>query len=127
MQKQQFTNGNFRGSRFALAALRKHEASIMATLHGILAELGIEQPAMHPEREASRQTSWITDEEFTPVEGKAYELAFGKIRHAGEERALIKRVRIDGPTRGQWFDLDEGRPLDSDLHAFNVRAFRELT
>ena len=98
----------------------------MATLHGILAELGIEPPAMHPERDASHHTDWITDEEFAPIEGKAYELAFGKILHAGEERPLIKRVRIDGPTRDNWFDLDAGRPLDSDLHAFNVRAFRKL-
>jgi hypothetical protein len=98
----------------------------MATLHGILAELGIEPPAMHPERATARQSGWIVDEEFVPVEGKTYELAFGKIRHAGEEKHVIKRVRIDGPTRAQWFDLDEGRALDSDLHSFNIKAFRQL-
>jgi hypothetical protein len=98
----------------------------MATLHGILAELGIEPPVMHPERATAHQTGWIIDEEFAPVEGKTYEIAFGKIRHAGEERHMIKRVRIDGPVRAQWFDIDEGRALDSDLHAFNIKAFRQL-
>lgn len=98
----------------------------MATLHGILAELGIEPPILHPEREV-RYAQWITNEKFIPVEGRSYELAFGKIRYAGEERHVIKRVRIDGPAPGNWFDLDEGRPLDSDLHAFMVKAFRPLT
>jgi len=98
----------------------------MATLHGILAELGIESPAMHPERTATGPSGWIIDEEFVPLEGKSYELAFGKIRYAGEDKHVIKRVRIDGPTRAQWIDLDEGRVLDSDLHSFNIKAFRQL-
>jgi hypothetical protein len=98
----------------------------MATLHGILAELGIEAPAMHPERATAHTSAWIVDEEFVPAEGKTYEIAFGKIRRAEEERHVIKRVRIDGPTRSQWLDLDAGRALDSDLHAFNIKAFRQL-
>jgi hypothetical protein len=102
------------------------EALIMTTLHSLLAELGIEQPAMHSAPDAHSRSHWITDEEFAPVEGKSYELAFGRILHAGEERPVTRRVRIDGPTRNQWFDLDAGHALDSDLQAFNVRAFREL-
>lgn len=98
----------------------------MSTLHGILAELGIDQPVMHPERPMPHPSAWMADEKFMPVEGKSYELAFGKIRYAGQERHVIKRVRIDGPESRNWFDIDEGRPLDSDLRAFMVKAFRQL-
>ena len=49
----------------------------MATLHGILAELGIENPLMHPEPDASRASEWIVDRAFVPVEGKSYKLAYG--------------------------------------------------
>lgn len=100
----------------------------MATLHGILAELGIENPAMHPEREVSRdrKSKWIVDEIFLPVEGESYELAFGKLFFDGEHRHVIKRVRIAGSQAGDWFDLDEGKPLDKNLQTAAVKAFRRI-
>jgi hypothetical protein len=96
----------------------------MATLHGILAELGIENPAMHPEREAPHQSDWIVDEIFVPVEGKSYQVTYGKILYGGEFRPVVKRIRIDGPQPGDWFDLDEASPLDRELQAHAVKGFR---
>src|SRR6478609_7251785 len=95
----------------------------MATLHGILAELGIENPAMHPEREMEHETShasadegdWITDEKFMPVFGKSYQLIFAKLNFDGQQRHVLKRIRADGPTPDQWFDLNAGEPLEKDL------------
>lgn len=106
----------------------------MATLHGILAELGIEHPTMHPEREAHHEVSpdidaaggWIVDEEFAPVVGRTYQLAFGRIPFGGEHKPVLKSVRIDGATPDQWFDIDEERRLDQALHAFPVKAYRQI-
>lgn len=94
----------------------------MATLHGILAELGITSP----EREPQHASHWVVDEDFTPEPGKSYELAFGRIPFAGEYRQVLKQVRIDGPSRNDWFDLDEQTPLDLELHEYPVKAFRPL-
>jgi hypothetical protein len=96
----------------------------MASLHGILAELGIENPLMHPEREPAHAHAWVVDEEFIPLIGNSYELAFGRIAFGGEDKPLIKRVRIDGP--GEWFDLDTQAPVDRVLLAQPVKAFRLL-
>jgi hypothetical protein len=98
----------------------------MSTLHGLLAELGIEDPAMHPEREAPHQHKWIVHEKFLPVEGKSYELAFGKILFAGELKHVVKRIRIAGPTPDGWIDLDAAKPLDKALQACEVKAFRPI-
>jgi hypothetical protein len=95
------------------------------TLHGILAELGIARPEAHPEREP-HASDWTVNEKFSPVQGKTYELAFGKIHYAGEEKHVIKRVRITGPTRNDWIDLDAAKPLDKALQAHEVKAFRPL-
>jgi hypothetical protein len=96
----------------------------MATLHGILAELGIENPDMHPEREIHPASQWVVEQEFIPVIGKSYELAYGHILRGGVQQKVIKRVRIDGPTPVAWFDLDEQQALDPDLHGHPVQAFR---
>lgn len=98
----------------------------MASLHGILAELGIENPVMHPEREASHVSDWVLDLQFHPQTGHSYELAFGKVLFNGEHQPVVRRVRIDGPTPDQWFDLDEQAPLDRELQLSPVRAFREI-
>lgn len=118
----------------------------MATLHGVLAELGIEAPFMHPEREfhegkAQRgaqgegadtqeiHSQWVVDQMFLPVEGRSYEIAYGAIPYgaeSGKTRHVIKRIRIDGPTADHWHDLDSGRPLDPELHEYAVRAYRPL-
>ncbi len=96
----------------------------MVSLHGILAELGIENPAMHPEREPHHASQWVVDENFTPIEGRSYELAFGRIPFGGEHQHVIRRVRIDGPTPDHWFDLDVDKPLDRSLRVYPVKAFR---
>jgi hypothetical protein len=95
----------------------------MSTLHGILSELGIAPPETHPEREP-HAPQWIVNEKFTPIQGKTYELAYGKIHFAGEEKHVIKRVRITGPAPDSWFDLDAAKPLDKALQAHEVKAFR---
>jgi hypothetical protein len=96
----------------------------MATLHGILAELGIENPDMHPEREIHPASQWVVEQDFTPITGKSYELAYGHIPFGSESQKVIKRVRIDGPTPADWFDLDAQKPLDPGLHGYPVQAFR---
>jgi hypothetical protein len=98
----------------------------MATLHGILAELGIENPSMHPEREALHQPQWIIDEEFVPIEGASYDITFGKILFHGEQRHVVKRIRVDGRAPDMWFDLGEGKPLDAELRTYAVKAFRSV-
>lgn len=98
----------------------------MATLHGILAELGIENPVMHPEREIHHASQWVVDEDFIPVIGKSYELAFGRIPFGGDDKHVIRRVRIDGMDAHDWFDLDRQQPMDDALRAYPVRAFRLL-
>lgn len=99
----------------------------MATLHGILAELGIEKPAMHPEREIPGASRWILDQLFIPIQGKSYEITYGKVAiDDGAPRHVIKKIRIDGPTASDWFDLGENKPLDKRLQALTVRGFRPI-
>jgi len=103
----------------------------MATLHGVLAELGIEAPFMHPEREAHGaqehgRSQWVVDQAFTPAAGRSYEIAYGAIPYGGENRPVVKRVRIDGQSPDSWFDLDAGKPLDSELQHYAVRGYRPL-
>ena len=99
----------------------------MNTLHGILAELGIDTPDMHPEREFHPETHWVVDEDFHPIAGKIYEVAFGRIAFAGESKHVIKRLRIDGPRPQDWFDLDTRHALAAGLRPYPVKAFRLLT
>ena len=98
----------------------------MDTLHGILAELGIAPPTLHPEREVHPEQHWIVDEPFEPVPGEAYELAYGKVLVDGGERHIIKRVRIDSVAPAAWLDLDTGALLDPELQALPVRGYRIL-
>jgi len=98
----------------------------MATLHGILAELGIENPVMHPDREEGHETGWIVDEKFEPVVGKTYQIAFGRVPFERELRNVIRTVRIDGPEPEQWFDVDEQRRLEDGLNLHSIKAFRRI-
>lgn len=94
----------------------------MGTLHGVLAELGIEAPHMH-----AGSAQWVTGQPFSPLEGRSYELAYGTTPHGGDDgdsRVLVKRVRIDGP--GDWYDLDADAPLAAELRERAVHAFREI-
>ncbi len=93
----------------------------MATLHGILAELGIEMPALHPEREITSGPQWMIDQPFRPELDASYEIVLGD-----EQRHARKTVRIDGPQPGDWYDLDDERLLAPELAALPVRAFRRL-
>lgn len=96
----------------------------MGTLRGILAELGIAIPSMHPEPEIPHATGWVLNEPFAPVIGQTYDLTFGKILFDGEDKHVVKRVRIKGRAPSDWIDVGEGRPLHSDLHNCPVRGFR---
>lgn len=97
----------------------------MATLHGILAELGIEYPSMHPEREVP-QTDWVFDEAFNPAQGSTYEVVFAKLNFDGQHRHVLKRIRVDGPARDQWIDLDHMEAIDDDLQESIVKAYRPM-
>jgi hypothetical protein len=99
----------------------------MVSLHGILAELGLEpsaRPAQHPDPALDGQ--WTTEPRFDPIEGASYELAFTRIPVRDNARPVIKRVRIDGPSAEDWFDLEAQRPLDRALYAYTVKAYRRL-
>jgi hypothetical protein len=98
----------------------------MATLHGILAELGIESPTLHPEREVTHRSSWVVDEDFIPQPGKSYEIAFGRIPFGGQDKHVIRRVRVESVSPSGWIDQDSGNPLDPELAAYPVKAFRVL-
>lgn len=98
----------------------------MATLHGILTELGIENPVIHPDHEEGHQTGWIVDQTFEPVIGKTYQLAFGRVPFGREMRNVIRTVRIDGPEPEQWFDVDEGKRLEAGLNLLSIKAFRQI-
>lgn len=99
----------------------------MATLHGILAELGIENPFMHPEREIPHEADWTTGANFSPEEGKSYEVVLAQAQPGEQYKHVLKRIRADGPTPGDWFDLDDQEMLDRELQASTVNAFRPLT
>lgn len=98
----------------------------MASLHGILAELGIEAPFMHPEREVPHPDDWITSEHFAPVVGKTYEVAYGRLAIDERQAAVIRRIRVDGPAPQEWLDLDSMEPLPAQLQALPVKAYRRL-
>src|SRR3569623_805907 len=101
----------------------------MATLHGILAELGIEAPHMHAGDEQEEAGQWVIDRPFAPVEGRSYELAYGAVPYGdtdGDPRPLLTRVRIAGPHIDDWYDLEAGALLAPELRDYAVRGFREL-
>jgi hypothetical protein len=98
----------------------------MSALHSLLAELGIEEPTMHPEREAQHQHAWVVNQPFSPLQGKSYDVTYGKIDFRGEEKHVLKKIRIDGPAPTDWYDLEEQQSLDPTLHALPVKGFREI-
>jgi hypothetical protein len=98
----------------------------MSTLHGILAELGIDSTATRPEREVSYTSQWVVDEDFIPQAGKSYEIAFGRVPFAGHEQNVTRRVRVEHVSTSGWIDQESGNPLDPELAALPVKAFRVL-
>lgn len=99
----------------------------MANLHGLLAELGLANPEMHPERDLSHESDWVVDQAFMPEPGQCYELAYGRVRLHGRDAYARVRIRADGILPSQWFDLDAGRALDPALQALPVRAYRPIS
>ena len=98
----------------------------MSTLNGLLAELGLSNPEMHPEREAPHEAEWVVDQPFSPEAGQCYELAYGKVSLHGHDAHVRVRIRADGSAPSQWLDLDEGKPLAPELQAYPVRAYRPI-
>lgn len=98
----------------------------MSTLNGLLAELGLANPEMHPERDVSQETEWIVNQPFVPTIGQCYEVAYGKVSQHGRERYARARIRIDGAQPSQWFDLDEGQVLAPFFQDCPVRAYRPI-
>lgn len=99
----------------------------MTNLHGLLAELGLATPEMHPERDVSHDAEWVVDQPFSPQPGQCYELAYGKVMLHGRDIHVRARIRADGTRPTQWFDLDEGQILDPTLQALPVRAYRPIS
>lgn len=99
----------------------------MGTLHSILAELGIDNPVMHPEREPGHETGWIEDENFEPIIGRTYQIAFGRVPFGRELKNVMRTLRIDGPEPEQWFDVNEGKYLEKGLNLHSVKAYRQLS
>lgn len=99
----------------------------MANLHGLLAELGLANPEMHPERDVSHDSEWVVDQPFMPESGQCYELAYGKVTLHGREISVRARIRADGETPSQWIDLEQGQALDPTLQALPIRAYRPIS
>ena len=99
----------------------------MSILNGLLAELGLADPEMHPEREAAHDTDWIIDRPFNPEPGQCYEVAFGKVVLQGREVYSRARIRIEGQMPSQWYDLDHDNWLAPELQSYPVRAFRPIS
>ncbi|MBI1891927.1 MAG: hypothetical protein HYS18_14870 [Burkholderiales bacterium] len=98
----------------------------MSTLHGILTELGIERPALHADPEFMGHTDWISDLSFHPLPGHIYEVAFGQSPITDRDDLVIKRVRTDAASPGQWVDADTAALLPSSLREMPIVAFRAL-
>lgn len=96
----------------------------MMSLNGILAELGLAHPTGQPDPTMDRE--WTTEPRFHPEEGQCYELAFARIPQREGEPLVVKKVRADGPSAADWFDLDAQGPLDRRLYAYTVKAWRPL-
>ncbi len=98
----------------------------MMSLHGILAELGLARTPDPLQTALAPDSQWVTGGRFEPEEGACYELAFLRIPPRADEALVIKRVRADGPSAVDWFDLDARRPLARELYAYAVKAWRRL-
>lgn len=97
----------------------------MMSLHGILAELGLARPVLQQE-DPLHEGEWTTEPRFDPEDGACYELLFSRIPPRAGEPPVIKRVRADGPSAADWFDLETQQPLDRKLYAYAVKAYRRL-
>lgn len=98
----------------------------MANLHGLLVELGLADPEMHPEREVPHD-DWVVDRPFVPDAGQCYELAYGKVILQGHETPARVRIRADGDSPSQWIDLENGQVIDPALQTLPVRAYRPIS
>jgi|GEM_PF-1850163 len=97
----------------------------MMSLNGILAELGLARPLPRQGDDAPAG-DWITEQRFVPEDGACYELLFSRIPPRAGEPPVTKRVRADGPSAADWFDLEAQQPLDRKLYAYAVKAYRRL-
>ena len=96
----------------------------MTNLHGFFAELGIEAPRLHPEREHADE--WSDETPFVPQRGETYDIAYGRLTLDGKMEPVVRRVRIDGKSPNQWYDLDGEHVLDPALQALPVQAYRRV-
>lgn len=98
----------------------------MMSLQGILNELGLGRAPEQRQGAHAPHPQWMSGGRFEPEEGACYELAFSRIPPREGEGLVVKRVRADGPSAADWFDLDTRQPLERELYAYAVKAWRRL-
>ncbi|QDD64295.1 hypothetical protein EJD96_09015 [Herbaspirillum seropedicae] len=70
--------------------------------------------------------NWINDRAFVPQVGRCYQLYFGELSHQGKLGHWYAAIRADGVQPFEWIELETQIPLDPQLAAYVVRAYREL-
>jgi hypothetical protein len=96
----------------------------MATLNDLLRGLGVESTPLVPTGQEPVDQPWTTGKAFVPVIGAVYEVDFGIINYQGRQVNATARLRIDGASPADWFDLDDGKPLSEELRGWSVKRFR---
>jgi hypothetical protein len=91
-----------------------------------LTNLGLSSAGLVPLQRQTQEPKWITERAFVPEVGGSYEVSFGKIHYRGREGHVTAKLRINGLAPSDWFDIDEGAPLDSALAQCVVQAFRAI-
>ena len=98
----------------------------MAVLKDVLMKLGVDYPSTAATTPHSAEQPWITGCVFKPEIGAVYEVDFGQILVQDRTVCVTARLRIDGPNPQQWIDLDDEKPLSTDLAKFAVEGFRKV-
>lgn len=96
----------------------------MANLNDLLKDQGIEYPSPLQGKSNAVDDGWIDGQAFTPAIGSVYEVDFGMIQYRSRQVRATATIRIDGPGRADWFDLDEDKPLSEEIRNWSVQRFR---
>lgn len=91
-----------------------------------LTDLGIHHEALLSLQRKPGDPPWITGQSFSPAIGECYEITYGAIPYRGKQAHVFAKVRIDGATPDQWYDLDEDKLLDPVLAPHVVLAYRRI-
>ena len=75
---------------------------------------------------AGKGYTLTSDRLFVPVLGATYDIEFGEVTISGKHGFASAFIRADGADPSQWVDLASGEPLDAELRAYAVQAYRRI-